>query len=172
MVLGRSIIKECIYEAYLQLLEERQSDDISITEITEKAGVSRVSYYRNYSSKSDIINDYLKDYVEYYYKKNNIDNEIKDFNLHLYHILDICKENKRLFKVLFKIGIQLKTTNAITQKTYDYVLNRFNTNINETNKYELCFYSGAIIFVLNEWLKNDCEESIDEIYNIILKNIK
>lgn len=172
MITSRSIIKECIYEAYLQLLEERQSDNISITEITEKAGVSRVSYYRNYNSKIDIINDYLKDYVEYYNKINNIDNNATDFNTHLYHILNICKENKRLFKVLFKIGFELKDSNAITQKTYSYVQNKFNSDIKETNKYELCFYAGAIIFVLNEWLKNDCAESIDEIYNIIVSNLK
>lgn len=172
MLTGRSIIKECIYEAYLQLLEERQSDNISITEITERAGVSRVSYYRNYDSKYEIINDYLKDYVEYYNKKNHIESNNSDFNQHLYQILEICKDNKRLFKILFKLGIQLKSGNTITQKTFEYVEKRFKNKLNNPSKYNLCFYAGAIIFVLNEWLSNDCEESIDEIYNIIISNLK
>lgn len=172
MLSDRSIIKECIYEAYLHLLEEKQSDNISITEITERAGVSRVSYYRNYSSKLDIINDYLKDYVESYNIKNNVSQNVDDFNQHLYHILDICKENKRLFKILFKLGIQLNTTNAIIEKTFYYVEKRFKSKLTNPNKYNLCFYAGAIIFVLNEWLSNDCKEPIEEIYNIIINNLK
>ena len=171
MLNGRTIIKECIYEAYLQLLEEKQSDNISITEITDRAGVSRVSYYRNYDSKTEIINDYLKDYLKFYYEKNNIEPNSCDFNQHLYHILDICKENKRLFKILFKLGIHLKNSNVITLQTFNYVEKRFKNQLNATTKYDLCFYSGAIIFVLYEWLANDCKETIEEIHNIIMKNL-
>lgn len=125
MIPGRTIIKECIFEAYLQLLEEQKSDSISITEITERAGVSRVSYYRNYSSKFDIIEDYLKDYVNYYYKSNNIIIENIDFNQNLYHTLEICRNNKRLFKLLFEVGVQLKNIKTISEKTYNQVSSKY-----------------------------------------------
>ena len=41
--------------ALLQLMEEKPFNRISITEITKKAGVSRVTFYRHYTSKEDIF---------------------------------------------------------------------------------------------------------------------
>lgn len=51
---GRSV-KQLIETAFLQLLEEKPYPDISVTDIITKAGVARVSYYRNYSSISDVM---------------------------------------------------------------------------------------------------------------------
>ena len=56
--------KECIETALLVLMTEKNFNDISITDIVERAGVSRSAYYRNYSSKKDILNKYLNTIVE------------------------------------------------------------------------------------------------------------
>lgn len=48
-------VKELIEIAFLKLLEEKPYPDISVTDIISKAGVARVSYYRNFSSISDIM---------------------------------------------------------------------------------------------------------------------
>lgn len=47
--------EECIYTALLQLMEHQPYDEITITDITKKAGVSRMAYYRNYQSKDEIL---------------------------------------------------------------------------------------------------------------------
>ncbi len=50
-----TVAEERIAVALLALLDEKEFSRISITEITERAGVSRVSYYRHFSSKEDIL---------------------------------------------------------------------------------------------------------------------
>ncbi|HIS07210.1 MAG TPA: TetR/AcrR family transcriptional regulator, partial [Candidatus Choladocola avistercoris] len=50
--------KECLYTALLLLMEKKPYEDITITEIAKKAGVSRMSYYRLYKSKDDILEQY------------------------------------------------------------------------------------------------------------------
>ena len=50
---GPSFTKRCIMDALLQLMHTKDYDDITITDITERAGVSRMSYYRNYHSKDE-----------------------------------------------------------------------------------------------------------------------
>ena len=52
---GETVAEQRIATALLGLLNVKSFDRISITEITEKAAVSRVSYYRNFSSKEDIL---------------------------------------------------------------------------------------------------------------------
>lgn len=51
----QSLVEEYMFKALVLLLEQKPYDKISITEIAKRAGVSRMSYYRNYSSKDEII---------------------------------------------------------------------------------------------------------------------
>ena len=55
------LTKECILTALLRLMEEKSYESISITDITTLAGVSRMAYYRNYTSKDDILLKRLED---------------------------------------------------------------------------------------------------------------
>ena len=54
-----SYVKKQITNALLRLLKEKELKDISISEITTTAQVSRISFYRNYNDKDTIIKDYI-----------------------------------------------------------------------------------------------------------------
>ena len=54
-----SFSKSCLFDALVDLLEEKDLYQIGITELTEKAGVSRTTFYRNYNQISDIIVEFL-----------------------------------------------------------------------------------------------------------------
>ena len=56
---SNNFIKSCIVTALIELMKERDFDQITITEIANKAGVSRMAYYRYYTSKNDILVQYL-----------------------------------------------------------------------------------------------------------------
>ncbi len=65
---SNKITKECICTAFLILLENKSIEEISITELVKRAGVSRSSFYRNYKSKdvfNDIFNTLLKKIRKY-----------------------------------------------------------------------------------------------------------
>ena len=53
-------------QALIQLLRTKSLSNITISELTERAGVSRMTYYRNYSSMDEIFTSYLKDLVDAY----------------------------------------------------------------------------------------------------------
>ena len=53
--IGNGIIRESITEALILLMQKQPYDSITVTELTRKAGVGRVSFYRNYKSKDDIL---------------------------------------------------------------------------------------------------------------------
>lgn len=46
---------DCIYTALVELMQRRPYDEITITDITKRAGVSRMAYYRNFRDKDDIL---------------------------------------------------------------------------------------------------------------------
>ena len=62
------LARKCIAAALSQLLKEKSFSSITVSELTKKAGVSRMTYYRNYSSKEDIFEAYLEDALIFYDK--------------------------------------------------------------------------------------------------------
>lgn len=50
--------------ALLELLAEKPYVDISVTDIVNRAGVARISYYRHFSSVNDIVNSIVDELTE------------------------------------------------------------------------------------------------------------
>nr|OTP12893.1 hypothetical protein A5888_003474 [Enterococcus sp. 9E7_DIV0242] len=64
-----AITKESIFTALMILMEKKDFHKISITEVTSKAGVSRMAFYRNYEILEDVITDYLTTFFAKYEEK-------------------------------------------------------------------------------------------------------
>ena len=62
-------VKSHIVHALMDLMKEKSYEEISISEITVRAGVSRVSYYRNYGSKEDILTETLEQLMDRFLKE-------------------------------------------------------------------------------------------------------
>ena len=52
-------VKKQLTAALLELLEERELRDISVSALTAAAGVHRVSFYRSYGEKEDILREHI-----------------------------------------------------------------------------------------------------------------
>ena len=59
-------VKEAIINAFFTLAREKKNTDFSITDIIKEAGVARVSYYRNFNSKEDIVGSLIDDALDRY----------------------------------------------------------------------------------------------------------
>ena len=71
------IVKESITQALLILMENKDFEKITITDIVNKAGVVRMSFYRNYTSKEDVILKHLYEIYEKWGKNINNDDPSK-----------------------------------------------------------------------------------------------
>ena len=58
--------KECIVSALLQLIYIKPLSAITISELCKKAGVSRMTFYRNYNSKEEIFTKHLSEIFDEY----------------------------------------------------------------------------------------------------------
>lgn len=59
-----TMTRGCIFTALLLLMEQMPYEEITITDIAKKGGVSRMSYYRLYKSKDDILIQHFQDAFE------------------------------------------------------------------------------------------------------------
>ncbi len=72
--------RDWIFGALLSLLDEKKYEDIKIANITEKAGVARQSFYRNYEGKDDIIAKFIESLFASYSERLTILFESKSFD--------------------------------------------------------------------------------------------
>lgn len=53
-------VTEHITAAMLSLLKEKPLVEITISELCDRAGVGRTSFYRNFQEKEDILKEYIR----------------------------------------------------------------------------------------------------------------
>lgn len=55
----QALSRECIEEALFLLMADEPLSEITISAISERSGISRMGFYRNYKTKEDVLNDYF-----------------------------------------------------------------------------------------------------------------
>lgn len=99
---SNQLTRDCIRTALLALMGTEMFDQITVTSIIQKAGVSRGGFYRNYTSKEDVlreIRDGLLDYLLEFVSEYKIhDNPKEWFQEYFQMIFDHQEEYKLLIK--------------------------------------------------------------------------
>ena len=64
--LARAETRACITKALVKLTQEKALSSISVTELCQAAGVSRMAFYRNYDSKEGVFTARLEEVIADY----------------------------------------------------------------------------------------------------------
>lgn len=174
-------------KAFLDILEKKDLEYITVKEICKYAGVNRSTFYLHYENIGDLLNEsvqYMFDRLLTYFPDKDVsvihDIENADLN-ELYLItpkllnpyLTFILEHKKLFATSLSRSDSLRLNESYDKmftNVLSRILDRFGIPENRKN-YMLTFYIHGIIAVIAEWLKNDCAESIDFIIDIISEQI-
>lgn len=102
-------VRKSIEEAIFTLMESKSFSEITVSDIVKKAKVARASYYRNFNSKEEIIQSYIKRLCEYIgeeigYNEENI-NWLTHYNLT--KSLEYYLTQKYYLLLLYKNGWQI-----------------------------------------------------------------
>ncbi len=162
-----ALTKECIVTALLRLMETNSYQSISITDITNLAGVSRMAYYRNYKSKDDILINHLIDREKQLLKELNGE-EAPDLRGMVMIVSNFFQENSDVIKAIYNAGLGHKLTDMLAERIYSYFPVAFS---DKAGKYAVPFYVGAVLATFKRWFDNDMVESVEEISDIICRLI-
>lgn len=151
---ANAITRECIESALILLMKEKDFSDISISDIAKRAGVSRNAYYRNYSSKEDILSWYLRNILEEMQKVLKQFDPIQNTKDAWIAMLRNVREHASEYNLLLNAGYG--------EKILMEYLKLMNVSV-ESDNYELyfsnCYWAGALINVIFEWLRTGMQVS-------------
>ena len=163
--------KEYIQEALIELLNKKTIKEISITDLTEKAGIARSTFYRYYSSLDEVIDDYILSIFAKMRKEKslnfNIQSTIRGF-------LEIFYDYREFFRLLVRRGLIERVQRFLFNVCYEGIKNLGrNSQINELEAY---YYGGAssgfIIGIIIDNYKVSIEEAEKKLESLLIGDPK
>lgn len=153
-------VRGSITNALFALMREKSISDVQITELVNRAGVARASFYRNYDSKEDVLITLIRDALEQFrgeiytdqgsfYCYENVLLSFQYFQKYRSDILDLCRSGFS-FTLLEE-------------------LNRFHESVAGTmasssmERYQLYAYIGALLNTGLVWLSEDTRTGPEDI---------
>lgn len=154
-----TLVIECITTALLDIMAKKPFNSITITALTKRAGVGRVSFYRNFKSKEEVLQKHLKNLMDDWFKQyegtsNSNLNEI---------IFEYFYLNKDLYMMLYKQGLSYISLHSI--------IDAYGPKPEQTNEvaYTTAFIAYGIYGWLEEWFKRGAKETPKEIIKLYEK---
>lgn len=156
-----------IESAFVELIQYKDINQISVMELVKKAKINRSTFYVNYLDIYDLadkIKEKMEDNIATLYEdeiKNNYNSN--DFLKLFYHI----KDNQLFYKTYFKLGFD-NQYNIFKYDTYQSKKFFDDKFIN----YHIEFFKTGLNSVIKMWLNNNCKETPEEINFIIESEYK
>lgn len=154
---------ERIEKAFVEFLQIKELNEISVSEICKSAGINRSTFYANFVDIYDLadrIRENLeKDFSDLFcdetYETKMTGGALKMFR----HI----KENQRFYSTYFKLGYDNNHKVMIydkfqAQQSFD----------NECIDYHIEFFRSGLNAIIKMWLANGCKESPEEMEKILI----
>lgn len=159
-------VKGQITKALFQLMHEKSFSDITITELIQTAGVARVSFYRNYESKEDVLLTLINDVLEQF--RETVDSNEPD-----YYTYDNIRRSFSFFRKYgdFLLDLYRFGYGSILLER----LNRFHEEVAGTmpnssiERYKLYMYIGALFNTAVTWVQNGAKESEEDIADMFCR---
>lgn len=154
--------KECIVSAILQLTKDKPLSSISISELCNKAGVSRMTFYRNYDSIEDIFVKQLNEIFEEY-KSDDIAQNTEGLysdETHLIHYFNYIYTHRDFLNGLVHCGFDMFFLSMLTQ----YIIEIWSF---KSNEYTLISFAGSLYNMFRIWSKNNYSDNKDDMISTI-----
>lgn len=141
--------KECIVSALLQLTDLKPLSSVTISELCQKAGVSRMTFYRNYASVEDIFTKRLTEIFQQYKKESAASNTgIFYDRAHMVHYFSYLSQYRDFLKGLMQCGFGAYFLQMLTS----YISEEWQSYADELT---LTAFSGSLYNLFRLWASLD-----------------
>lgn len=152
------ITRESIQTALIYLMNKKDIKDITVTELVNKAGVSRAAFYRNYNNTRDVLFDFAKNVLELFSTSlKNIDyaNNFYEWYRFLFRQL---KNNSKVMGLLLKANIDFS----------GYLVTSFECN-DFLDEYRLLALGEGVFGIVKKWFNTGMRETPNEMAKLCVE---
>ena len=154
---SNKITRECLQIAMIKLMDKKDFEKISITEITKHAGVSRTAFYRNYESKENLVEDICRSMVSGLKASLCSDTYRTDRKKWYTDFYRTIKENSEYFRIYLNAHLQFEEA---------FILDSVFAPASPMEHYVNSAKEGAFLRILTDWFRGGMKETPDEMAQI------
>ena len=152
-----------IHTAFIDFLETRELDDISVTDICGRAGINRTTFYMNFRDIYDLaeaeMNRLETESIALF--GNEVLDRSKSDSV-LLSLFTHIKENQAQYKTYFKLGRDRRFPIP------DFAVSEANKYHHDSHgKYHQEFFRHGLSAIIKLWVEGGCEESPEEMLHIL-----
>lgn len=161
--------KHAIFKAFVELLNEKDVNQITITDIAKKANINHKTFYNYYSDAYEVMEEIKNLTVEAFI--NNIGTveftNMADFLTEIFiKFTETVNKDLEFFNLLFKTNNRSFLIVKIVEALKKYVQKRIEeSNELDMRRFEVVsnFYLSGVLSVYMNWFMNNYDQSIEEI---------
>lgn len=154
--------KARLARAYLQLIQEKKANEISVSELCNLAKVNRTTFYNNYANTTELAEEIraelIREYANLY--TGNTDGPTPENYLRMFRHI---KENQIFYRTYFL----LTPDSRGLYQYYDKDLAR-SQGKDKYVDYHVEFFAAGITAIIKKWLDGGCCEAPEEMLEILM----
>lgn len=157
-----------IVQALLELIRKKPLSEISISELTAQAGVSRMTFYRNYSSREDVLLSEIQDILDRY----KADDERETGNgtfydlKHVQHVFSYFYEYREFVDDLLCCGF----SDVFLQQLTDFAIQKWmGREEDPLLMFSLTAFVGMMFNCYLQWIQNEEAITLEELSALVAK---
>ena len=146
-----------IEKSFINMLQNKEINRISVTDICKDTGLNRSTFYANYIDIYDLA-DKMREKLEKDFESHFGENTARDATTMFSHIY----ENQIFYKTYFKLGYDEK------HQPYIYDTTRAEKDFKGKHiKYHIEFFKNGLNSIIKMWLNDGCRETPEEMAEIL-----
>ena len=158
--------KECICTALLTLMAVKTFEQITVTEIIKKAGVSKGGFYRNYKSKEDVLQSICEELFQYildYMTEHRFYENTRQWLIEFFYNI---AENQETYQLLMNAQAP---KNIILKFDEDRILRELQRDESALEHYRAVAIVKGLMEIVVSWVKDGMEETPEEMAEMMFK---
>lgn len=157
-------VSDYITQELIKLMNKKEFNKISITELCNKANVSRISFYRNFESKEDILLKYTDKITSEFIKNQKYKYSLNNRKEYIFELFSHLNNHKDYCSLLYKNNLIY-----IVKDIFDkYFFKTISDSSSKKEQYNHVFNAGGFYNMFEFWLKNGCTESPKELSEMFI----
>ncbi|MBP3758411.1 MAG: TetR/AcrR family transcriptional regulator [Firmicutes bacterium] len=161
-------VSEEIKIAMAEILKGKPFSEVTVTDLVSEAGVARASFYRNFSSTADVLDDIIDDLVsEFSHKVVGVitTNDQEAWRSFLFEYIRRVRDSREIFLNAFELNVS-----EIFSRINGRLLALENSQTYESIEEKYCVSAklGLISSVLMNWIATGMTETPEEIVDYFM----
>lgn len=155
------MMMDYIEQAFLLLMREKPYGQITVSEITARAGVNRSTYYRHFDTRESILRSYLDSIMETYQRRFK-ELQSGDFPLYLRTMFEAFYEKKEDLLLIHRSGL--------SYLLYEVLMDQFHfAEVPPAEQFRVSYHIGGIHANMLLWFDHGMRETPGEMTETALQ---